>query len=197
MLNAFKEYIRSRVTITDQEWDRIAAICTIKKLRKKQYLLQEGEVWKHYAFIIQGCLRTYTVDEKGDEHIISFAAENWWAGDRESLLTGNNSIFNIDAIEDSIILLIKKADFEAVCKEIPAIAEMVKDIAEKNSIAAQKRIHAVISYTAQEQYLNFITQYPGFASRVPQHMIAAYLGISAETLSRVRKQTANTQPPTH
>jgi CRP-like cAMP-binding protein len=190
VFSIFQNYIQNRVNITEAELQRIEAICTIKKLRKKQYLLQEGDVWKHYAFIVQGCLRTYTVDDKGMEHILSFAIEKWWAGDRESLLTGSPSKFNVDAIEDSVVLLMNKADYEAAIKEIPAMNELAMGISEKSFIAAQKRIHAAISYTAQEKYLNFIEQYPDFALRVPQHMIASYLGISAETLSRVRNQTS-------
>lgn len=126
----------------------------------------------------------------GVEHILTFAIENWWAGDRESLLTGSPSKLNIDAIEDTDVLLMKKDDFDHLHKTIPALHEMVMDIREKNSIASQHRINAAISYSAQEKYLNFIDQYPEIVSRVPQHMIASYLGISAETLSRVRKQNS-------
>jgi CRP-like cAMP-binding protein len=190
VFSVFENYIKSRVSITEEALQRIESIGVVKKVRKKQYLLQEGDVCKHYVFVTQGCLRTYTVDDKGIEHILSFAIENWWAGDRESLHTGNPSKFNIDAVEDSVVWLMKKPDFEALCKEIPALNELVMGIMEKSFIASQKRIHAAISYTAQEKYLNFIEQYPDFALRIPQHMIASYLGISAETLSRVRKQTA-------
>jgi CRP-like cAMP-binding protein len=188
VLSAFKNYIKKRVNITDEEWQMIQSVSILKKLHKKQYLLQETDVWKHYAFVVRGCLRTYAVDGMGNEHIVGFAIENWWAGDRESLLTGLPSKLNVDAIEESEVLLIKKEDFKALCKEIPAVNEMVMGIMEKSVIASQNRVQVAISFTAREKYLHFADQYPDFVRRIPQHMIASYLGISAETLSRIRKR---------
>lgn len=190
MLEVFQQYINSKASITNEEFETIKSLCIIKKLRKKQYLLQEGDVWKYNAFICQGCLRSYRLDDKGLEHIINFAIENHWTGDRESLLSGNPAKLNIDAIEDSTLVLITKENFEALCKEIPAFNDMVNSILHRSFVASQNRIHAAISYTAEEKYLNFINTSPEFANRVPQHMIASYLGISPETLSRVRNQTA-------
>lgn len=134
-------------------------------------------------------MRVYNVDDNGLEHTLSFAIENWWTGDRESLLTGNPAKFNVEAIEDSEIVLIGKIDFDLISKEIPAFNQMVHDIIQKSFIAAQNRIHASISFTAEEKYLDFIKKYPDFANRIPQHIIASYLGVTAETLSRVRKLT--------
>jgi CRP-like cAMP-binding protein len=122
--------------------------------------------------------------------VLSFAVENWWTGDRESLLSGNPSRFNIDAIEDAEIVLINKVNFDQICKEIPVINEMVNAILQKSFVASQNRIHAAISLSAEAKYLNFIEKYPDFVLRIPQHMIASYLGITAETLSRVRKTTS-------
>jgi len=187
MLEVFQNYINSKTSITDEEFEMIKSLCILKRLRKKQYLLQEGDVWKYNAFICQGCLRVYRLDDKGIEHIISFAIENHWTGDRESLLSGSPARSNIDAIEDSTVLLITKEDFETLCKEIPAFSGMVNTILHRSFVASQERIHTAISNTAEEKYLNFIKTSPAIASRVPQHMIASYLGISAETLSRVRK----------
>jgi CRP-like cAMP-binding protein len=190
MLEIFQHYINSKASITNEEFETIKSLCIIKKLRKKQYLLQEGDVWKYNAFICQGCLRSYRVDDKGLEHIINFAIENHWTGDRESILSGNPAKLNIDAIEDSTLILITKENFETICKEIPAFNDMVNAILHRSFIASQNRIHAAISFTAEEKYLNFINTSPEIANRVPQHMIASYLGISPETLSRVRNQTA-------
>jgi len=189
MFSIFEAYLQQKITLTPAELEHIKSLSFIKKLRKKQYLLQEGDVWKYHAFITTGCLRTYTVDEKGLEHIISFAIENWWAGDKESLLTGEPSKFNIDAVEDSEVLLFTNSNFELICREIPAFNNMVNAILQKSFIASQNRINAAISYTAEEKYLNFIHKYPGFATRIPQSMIASYLGITPETLSRVRNQS--------
>jgi len=168
----------------------IEAACQYKKLRKRQYLLQEGDVWKYNAFVAKGCLRTYTVDDKGNEHILNFAIENWWIGDRESLQTGNPSAYNIDALEDSAVILISKDNFDQLCSDIPAFNDMVNAILQRSFIASQSRIHTFLSLSAEEKYLSFLEKYPQLAIRVPQGMIASYLGITAETLSRVRKQSA-------
>lgn len=108
MYDIFKTYINSKTAVSDEEFAWIRSLGSTKKLRKKQYLLQEGDVWKHNAFVAEGCLRIYKVDEKGFEHILKFAIENWWTGDRESLVSGMPSKFNIDAIEDSGIILFSK-----------------------------------------------------------------------------------------
>lgn len=190
MYEVFQKYLEEKVTLTPEESQRVNSFAIIKKLRKKQYLLQEGDIWKYDAFITQGCLRTYTVDEKGSEHINNFSIENWWTGDRESLMFQQPSRFNIDAIEDSELVLFTHENFELLCKEIPAFNDMVNAILQRSFIAAQNRIQASLTLTAEEKYLNFINKYPGFALRFPQTMIASYLGITPETLSRIRKQTA-------
>ena len=190
MLEVFQSYINSKASITDEEFETIKSLCILKKLRKKQYLLQEGDVWKYNAFICAGCVRAYRIDDKGVEHIIQFAIENHWTGDRESLISGEPSHLNIDAIEDTTVLLITKENFDAIRRAVPAFNEMVETILHKSFVASQNRIHAAISLTAEEKYQHFITHSPGVANRVPQHMIASYLGISAETLSRIRNQAA-------
>jgi CRP-like cAMP-binding protein len=190
MFEIFKEYISQKTTLTEAEYAKIEAVCIYKKLRKRQYLLQEGDVWKYNAFITKGLVRFYSVDESGRENIVSFAKENWWTGDRASLLTGEPSKNNIDAIEDTELVLITKTNFDRLCLEIPALNDMVNAIINKSFITSQNRIHSAISFTAEKKYLDFVQKYPDLSLRVPQAMIASYLGITPETLSRVRKETA-------
>jgi CRP-like cAMP-binding protein len=186
----FRSFLESRMSIANAQYEWIWSNCALKRLRKKQYLLQEGDIWKSNAFVSKGLLRTYSIDEKGIEHVISFATENWWTGDRESLMSGKPSRFNIDAIEDSEIVVIEKEKFEIICKEIPGFNEMANDIIQRNFIASQIRINESISSSIDEKYQSFIQRYPSFALRAPQSMIASYLGITRETLSRVRHRTA-------
>jgi CRP-like cAMP-binding protein len=189
MFDTFRKYLEDKISLTEQNFDLIESVSTIKKLRKRQYLLQEGDICRFNAFVCKGFLRYYYVDDKGQEHILQFAPENYWTGDRESLDAELPSKYNIDAIEDSEILLIKKNDFEMLFKTIPAFNDFVNKTIKKNVLVLQERIHVSITHTAEEKYTNFITKYPSITNRVPQHMIASYLGVSAETLSRVRKQS--------
>lgn len=186
MYEVFKSYLDSKIALTPEQHAGIFCKAVVKRLRKKQYLLQEGDVWRNHAFVSQGLVRTYSVDEKGCEHVIAFAMENWWTGDRESLLSGQPTRFNIDAIEDSEIILFEKTKFEQICKEIPAFNDMVNAIIDRSFVASQKRIHDAISMTVEERYANWVQRYPAYALRVPQNMIASYLGITRETLSRIR-----------
>ncbi len=190
MFEIFQKYISDQVTLTKEEYELIKSVCIFKKLRKRQYLLQDGDVWKYNAFVCKGCLRNYRVDESGGEHIMGFSKEYWWTGDRESLLTGKPSVNNIDAIEDSEVILITKPSFEMICGQIPAFNTLVNNILNKSFIASQNRIHSAISYTAEQKYRGFMEKYPDLTYRVPQHMIASFLGITPETLSRIRKEVA-------
>lgn len=121
---------------------------------------------------------------------MQFAPENYWTGDRESMDSGLPSKYNIDAIEDSEILLLKKEDFELIRKTIPAFNDFVNETLKKNLVFLQERIHGGLSLSAEEKYSSFISKYPSISNRVPLHMIASYLGVSAETLSRARAQSS-------
>ena len=159
-----------------------------KKIKRKQFFLQEGEICKYFAFITKGAMRQYFIDDKGVEHIIHLFIENWWVGDRESWVTLRPSLYNIDALEDIEALLITRARVLKLISLFPAFEEMVRDMDERNTIATQKRLASSISCTAEKLYADFINRHPAFLQRFPQHMIASYLGITKDTLSRVRKQ---------
>ena len=191
MFDVFRKYITEKAGLTADEQDRMEALCLQKKLRRKQYLLQEGEVCRNNCFVAQGCLRMYRIDDEGKEHIMRFAVENWWISDKESLNTGRPSRSNIDALEDSVVFLWSKEDYESLMREIPVLASFSERLLSRSFDASQNRIYAAISSSAEERYLEFMKAYPDLFSRIPQHMIASYLGITRETLSRIRNQYAN------
>jgi CRP-like cAMP-binding protein len=172
--------------LTSDEVELIKKTFVPKHFRKRQYLLQEGEVSKYMAFIVKGAMRQYTVDEKGNEHISRLSIENWWVGDRESSTKLTPSIYNIDAWEDTDALLTTVADFSKYLNHIAAIGEMFRKLDERHAFAMQKRLNAAISMTAEQRYSDLEKTYPEFLQRFPQHIIASYLGITKETLSRIR-----------
>jgi len=190
MHEAIIKYIitHSTTPLTETDVEVIKDVFVPKKIRKRQYLLQEGEVCKHTAFIVKGAMRQYTIDEKGLEHIVRLSIENWWVVDRESYVMLTPSIYNIDAWEDSDVLLLTRADFLNRLSSIPSINEMTRTMDENFAIAAQKRVNAAISLSAEERYADLLKSYPTFFQRFPQHIIASYLGITKETLSRIRRQ---------
>ena len=174
--------------LTNEDEALVAVAFKPKKLRKKQYFLQQGEVCKNVAFIVKGALRQYSIDDKGMEHIVHLYIENYWAGDRESSIMLTASNYNIDAWEDTEMLTISRAEMFDLMDKIPALVQMMRLIDERNAIANQRRLNSTISNTAEKRYEEFADNHPQFIQRFPQHLIASYLGITKETLSRIRKQ---------
>jgi len=178
----------SALKLTNQEKALIVATFRPKKLRKKQYFLQEGDVCKYAGFIVKGAMRQYSVDEKGAEHIVQLLIENYWANDRESSAMLTASKYNIEACEDTELLILTRAEMLDLIEKIPAMAKMIYLMDERNSIANQRRVNSTISSTAEKRYEEFADNHPQFIQRFPQHTIASFLGITKETLSRIRKQ---------
>lgn len=159
-----------------------------RKFRKKQYFLQEGDVCKYTGFIVKGSAKTFSVDDEGNENILKLCIENWWLADFESFYQLTPSRYNIEAMEDLEVLQVTNAQVEEFFKPIPAFSAMMEVIKQNNAIANQKRVQAAISYIAEERYADFVSNYPHFLMRFPQNVIASYLGLSPETLSRLRKK---------
>lgn len=157
-------------------------------IKKNQYLLQQGQVCRQFAFIVKGAMRQYRIDSKGKEHIVQLLVEDWWCGDRESFIMLTPSSYTIDAWEDTQYLTLTMADTLVLSKKIPAILVMQRKLDDNHSIALQKRVDAALSLSAEERFLEFSNHYPELVQRFPQHIVASYLGITKETLSRVRTQ---------
>lgn len=186
MYDSLYDYISSKVRISDEEFEQVKEAFTPKKLRKRQYLLQEGDVCRYAAFVVKGALRQYLVDEKGNEHITQFAIEDWWISDRESMASETPSNYNIDALEDCELLLLTRQNALDLEKNVPVYKELMDVVKERSAFTGQKRVVSALSYSAEEKYKEFINTYPKIVQRVPQHMIASFLGITPETLSRLR-----------
>lgn len=190
MFELLSQSIKEKISITDEEINFAKTLFIPKKLRKKQYFLQEGDVCKYTAFVEKGMLRTFTVDEKGNEPILQFSMEGWWVADLYSFFTQEPSPYNIEALEDCELLLITQPSWEILLEKIPSLERYFRILVQNNLIATQRRLISAISETAEEKYTKLINNFPGCLQRVPQHMIASYLGITRETLSRVRSQIA-------
>jgi len=191
MSEVLRSYINTyaSATLTDAEFEIVMKAFTFKRLRRKQYLLQEGDVCKFFGFILKGAMRQYSVDSKGTEYVINLGLEESWIGDRESFFMLTPSRYNIDAWEDTDLLLITNEDFQRLLDTIPAVVTMVRIIDQRYHIATQRRLHSSIAYTARERYEELANTDPELIQRFPQQMIASYLGISPETLSRIRRQS--------
>ena len=187
MFELLHKKINTIISINEDELNYCKTLFLPKKLRKRQYLLQEGDVCKYQAFVEKGMLRSYRIDEKGTEHILQFASEGWWVADLSSYITGETSLFNIEALEDSQLLLLSKISWDQLMQRIPKFEHYFRIIIQNHLIATQKRVMQSHTETSEEMYLKFIQTYPECIQRIPQHMIASYLGISRETLSRLRK----------
>lgn len=191
MYNRFFNYIElySRSTLSDREKDIIAGLWEPQTLRKKEYFLREGDVCHFACFIVKGAMRQYTIDDSGLEHFSQLAIEGWWIIDRDSYFNQTPSTYYIDAWENSEILVLERSNLETFL-EIPAIKEMFWQMDRNNHIASQQRLNDIISLPASKRYENLSKKYPALIQRFPQHIIASYLGIAKETLSRVRSQLA-------
>ena len=191
MFELYFQKFNEKVAITNDDRQLIEQYLTPKKLRKKQYLLQEGDICKHIAFVEKGALRAYVLDQEGQEHITAFALEGWTIGDLPSFINHEPASLNIDALEDCELVLISRAAHEELLAKLPKYETHVRITATNGLIALQKRMTSMISLPLDERYKAFMLMHQQLFQRVPQHMIASFMGVSPETLSRVRSRINN------
>lgn len=180
--------IAEKVSVPQEELQLCKSFFTPKKLRRRQYLLQEGDVCNRVAFVEKGALYSYSIDAKGIQHIIQFAFEGWWIADLYSFLTKEPSKLNIEALEESELLLLDREQHQQLLKTVPQYETYTRILYQNAYVALQRRIEGTLGLSAEEKYLHLLKQHPSILNRVPLHLIASYLGVTPETLSRIRKQ---------
>jgi len=186
-LPALSAHIEQYIPLQPADKELLASLVKARRILKRQFLLQADSICRHENFVVEGCLRLFYVDEKGAEHTLQFAIENWWIGDLESLLSGAPSDYHIEALEPTIVLQIDVPSLEILYNKIPLFDRYFRILHQHAYIAQSKRILQNISLTGEERYERFMESYPQWHARIPQKHIASYLGITPEFLSQIRK----------
>lgn len=187
MFDELLKHIEEVIQLSESEKERFTSILIKKKLRKRQFLIQEGDLVKYEYFVASGCLKAYEIDDNGDEHIIQFAKENWWISDFKAFFEEEKATLNIDSIEESIVYGIEKQDLENLFLDVPKFDRFFRIKLTSAFVALQNRILSSLDKSNSERYLDFQKTYPNLEQRIPNYMIANYLGIKPESLSRIRK----------
>jgi CRP/FNR family transcriptional regulator, anaerobic regulatory protein len=188
------EYFTKSFPLNEAEKDLVRAKFHSRLFRKRQYVLQEGNICTHFYFVVKGCLRMYKIDEKGSTHVLQFAAENHWINDLGSFHQIKPSALNIDALEDTVVLQISHADLISLYMAAPKFDRIFRVLIENGFIRLQERLLQNISSTAEDRYQSFLTIYPHLINRLSQVQIASFLGITPEFLSKLRNKRSKQKP---
>jgi CRP-like cAMP-binding protein len=186
-------YIAQYVTLTNKEEDYLTSKLSSRKYLKGQYILQQGDISQTECFIISGCTKMFYLDDNGQEHIIMFSIEDWWTSDLGSFISQTPSDFNVQCLENTEIIQFSYDNIEEIFSNIPKLERFFRKIIEKAFVASQKRIIRNFSLTAKKRYVIFRNSYPKIEQRIPQYMIASYLGITKEFLSKIKSQLIQEQ----
>lgn len=187
-MNFFRQHVTNNIFLSDDEWQQFSKPFKLQEVSKKEFLLKEGEVCKFEAFVNKGLFKVYHVDSKGSEHVLYFGAEGWWVGDIDSFANQIPARLFIEALEHSEILIISKDDKETLYETLPKVERLFRIMGQKRVAALQRRMIDNLSKTATERYADFINDYQQITQRLTNRQIAAYLGMSHEFLSRIRRK---------
>lgn len=189
MIEALHLNISRHISSSKKDITEFCNLFTAKTIKKKDFLLREGEVCRFEAFITKGLFKVYHIDAKGTEQILYFGMEDWWLTDIDSFANQSPSQLFIEAIEDSEVLIISKKDKDFAYENFPFVEKLFRIMTQKTHSALQRRMIDNLSKTADQRYLDFINKYPSLNQRLTNVQVAAYLGISHEFLSRIRRKT--------
>jgi CRP-like cAMP-binding protein len=182
------DYINRIVSLTEEEEKILISLIAYRKLRKGQYFLQQGDVCRFSGFVVSGCTKTFYVDDEGQEHVIMFSIEDWWTSDMGSYISQKPADYSVQCLENTELIQFSYENQELMMKQVPKLERVFRIIVEKAFVASQKRIVRNFSMNAKERYLYFSKQYPLIEQRIPQYLIASYLGITKEFLSKIKNE---------
>ena len=189
MSQVLRQHLEEIISLSDDEFEYVLSHFKIRKLKKHQFVVQEGHRVENDFFIVSGCLKSFHTDNEGKLHIIRFGLQNWWITDYEAYYNQSIATVNIDCIEDSEVLCLSYENREKLCAELHKMEHFFRKKTNKSNVALQKRILSLLSNNAKERYDMLLEQYPELFQKVPKQLIAAYLGVSRETLSRLNTPT--------
>jgi len=193
MFEKLIEGIGQKVALSSTELETLKSFFIPKKIRKRQYILNAGDVCQYITLVEKGLLRSFTVDDDGHEHVVQFASEGWWISDVGSFVSGKDALYNIEALEDSELLHLTRQGMEELLIQLPVMERFFRLLMQNNIIALQRRVVAYMSLSAEEKYLKLMEVAPDIMNRASQQHIASYLSITPETLSRIRKKVSEGQ----
>ena len=180
--------LQQHIQLSTKEQEILAEFLVFKVIKKRQFLLHESQVAKEVAFVISGCLRSYSIDQNGFEHILQFAPEGWWITDMYSFISAQQGHLNIDALMDTEIYLLSRKNQLRLFDTIPALERYFRIVTEKSLVSSRQRLVDSLSLTASQRYNNFCTTYPTLIHDLPQKLIASYIGVTPEFLSKLRSE---------
>ncbi len=179
--------IKKNVKISDCDLNTICSYFKPKSIQKKDFVLRQGSIYKYEGFVLEGCFRIFTIDKKGNENVLHFASKDWWLMDVDSFMNQTPSLLNIQALEDSKVIMINKSDKEVLYQEFPVVEKLFRIMSQKALVAWQRRLIRNHSLTAQERYFHFISNYPEIAAKLTDRQTSSYLGITHEFLSKIKR----------
>lgn len=182
------QHITQYAPLSPHEKAIITAKVSLRKFLKGQFVVQAGDVCSHQSYVLSGCLKSFSIDDEGQEHIVSFAIEDWWTGDLGSFITQNPADYHVQCIEPSELIQIPYDNMEMLFSEVPALERFFRVTIQNAYVATQRRVVDNMSFNAREKYLHFEEKYPELIQRVPQYTIASYLGITPQFLSKIKRQ---------
>ncbi|WP_301928795.1 Crp/Fnr family transcriptional regulator [Ferruginibacter sp.] len=180
--------LQKHIHLSNTEQEMLSDFLVFKAIKKRQFLLHEGQVAKEVAFVISGCLRSYSIDPNGFEHILQFAPEGWWITDMYSFISEQEGHLNIDALMDTEVYLLSRKNQLALFDKIPALERYFRIVTENSLVSSRQRLVDSLSLTASQRYGNFCNTYPTLIHDLPQKLIASYIGVTPEFLSKLRNE---------